>query len=62
MKKFTKFERAIIIEALNLGLESDLKENQAGVDAGKTPFFTAEYIQEIYKDLIEKVEVMTKKK
>ena len=62
MSKFTKFEKAIIIEALNLGLDSDLKENQAVVDAGKNPIMTADYIKMIYLDLKVKVEEMTKKK
>ena len=62
MQKFTKFESSIIINSLNLGLSSDLKENQAVVDAGKNPIMTADYIQMIYVDLIEKVGEMTKKK
>jgi hypothetical protein len=60
MKKFTKFERAIIINALNLGLGSDLSENQAVVESGKNPIMTADYIEMIYRDLVEKVEEMTK--
>ena len=62
MQKFTKFERSIIINALNLGLGFDLSENQAVVEAGKNPIMTADYIQMIYVDLICKVEEMTKKK
>ena len=62
MSKFTKFERAIITNALTLGLDSDLKENQAVVDSGKNPIMTADYIKMVYRDLIEKVEGMTKKK
>jgi hypothetical protein len=62
MQKFTKFERSIIINALNLGLSSDLSDNQLVVEAGKNPIMTADYIQMIYVDLIGKVEEMTKKK
>ena len=62
MQKFTKFERSIIINALNLGLSSDLSDNQLVVEAGKNPIMTADYIQMIYVDLISKVEEMTKKK
>jgi hypothetical protein len=61
MKKFTKFEKAIIINSLNLGLGSDLSDNQLVVEAGKNPLMTADYIKMIYKDLIEKIEEMTKK-
>ena len=61
MKKFTKFERAIIINSLNIGLSSDLSDNQLVVEAGKNPIFTAEYIKMLYTDLMEKVEEMTKK-
>ena len=60
MKKFTKFERSMIINSLNLGLSSDLKENQLVVEAGKNPIMTGEYIEMLYRDLIEKVEEMTK--
>ena len=62
MQKFTKFERSIIINALNLGLSSDLSDNQLVVEAGKNPIMTADYIQMINVDLIGKVEEMTKKK
>ena len=62
MQKFTKFEISIIINALNLGLSSDLSDNQLVVEAGKNPIMTADYIQMIYVDLIGKVEEMTKKK
>ena len=62
MQKFTKFERSIIINALNLGLSSDLSDNQLVVEAGKNPIMTAEYIQMIYLDLQVKVDEMTKKK
>jgi hypothetical protein len=62
MTKFNKFESAVIINALTLGLESDLKENQAVVESGKNPIMTADYIKMIYADLAEKVEEMTKKK
>ena len=62
MQKFTKFESSIIINSLNLGLGSDLSENQLVVEAGKNPIMTADYIQMIYVDLIGKVEEMTKKK
>ena len=62
MKKFTKFERAIILNALTLGLDSDLKENQAVVDSGRNPIMTEDYIKMIYRDLKVKVEEMTKKK
>ena len=62
MKKFTKFERSLIINSLNLGLSSDLKENKLVVESGKNPIMTGEYIEMLYKDLIEKVEEMTKKK
>ena len=60
MKKFTKFERSMIINSLNLGLSSDLKENQLVVESGKNPIMTREYIEMLYRDLIEKVEEMTK--
>jgi len=62
MKKFTKFERSMIINSLNLGLSSDLKENQLVVESGKNPIMTREYIEMLYRDLIEKVEEMTKLK
>jgi len=61
MEKFTKFESAIILNALTLGLDSDLKENQAVVDSGKNPIMTADYIKLIYEDLTERVKKMTRK-
>ena len=62
MQKFTKLEKELIIGGLYLAMGSDLSDHQVVEESGKTPIFTAEYIQMIYKDLIEKVEGMTKKK
>lgn len=62
MKKFTSYESAIIIACLNEGLLHDLADIKATEEAGRNPLFTAEYTQELYVDLIGKVEEMTKKK
>jgi hypothetical protein len=62
MQKFTKRESGIIIASLEYGMSDALHDIQEGEEAGKTPLFTAEYIQMLYTDLIKKVEEMTKKK
>ena len=62
MQKFNKFESAIIIASLNQGMSSDLASHQEVVEAGKNPIMTADYIKMTYRDLIKKVEEMTKKK
>jgi hypothetical protein len=61
MEKFTKFESAIIIASLNSGMSNDLADIQKVQEAGKTPIFTAEYIQQTYADLIERVVKMSRK-
>ena len=60
MKKFTKLEKEMIIGGLYLAMGSDLSDHQVVEESGKTPIFTADYIEMMYKDLIEKVEEMTK--
>jgi hypothetical protein len=62
MKKFTKLESSIIVSCLNNGWTSDMSDLQLAEEAGKNPLFTAEYIQQLYVDLILKVEEMTAKK
>ena len=62
MTKFTKFESSIIITSLNQGMSNDLADIQLAEEAGKNPIFTADYIQQLYVDLMRKVEEMTKKK
>jgi len=57
MKKFTKLERELIIGGLYLAMGSDLSDHQVVEESGKTPIFTADYIEKIYKDLIEKVKI-----
>jgi hypothetical protein len=61
MKKFTKFESAIIIDSLNFARSNDLAKHQEVVQAGKNPIMTADYIEQTYNDLIEKVREKTKK-
>jgi hypothetical protein len=43
-------------------MATDLETIQKAEEAGKNPLFTADYIQQLYVDLIGKVEGMTKKK
>jgi len=62
MKKFTKLEKELIIGGLYLAMGSDLSDHQVVEESGKTPIFTADYIQQLYVDLMQKVEEMTKKK
>ena len=62
MTKFTKLEREMIVGGLYLAMGSDLSDHQVVEESGKTPIFTAEYIERVYKELIEKVDEMTKKK
>ena len=62
MKKFTKFESVVIISSLNQGMSNDLAGIIEAEKAGKNPIFTADYIQQLYVDLMQKVEEMTKKK
>ena len=61
MEKFTKFEGKTIIAALNNAMSNDLNGILAAEKAGKTPLFTADFIQQAYVDLIERVEKMTRK-
>ena len=61
MKKFTKFEGKTIVAALNLAMSDDLHDIQVLEESGKTPIFTADFIQQTYVDLIERVEKMTRK-
>ena len=62
MKKFTKLESSIIVSCLNNGWTNDMKDLKAAEETGKNPLFTADYIQQLYVDLIIKVEEMTAKK
>ena len=62
MKKFTKLESSIIVSCLNQGMSNDLVGIIEAEKAGKNPLFTADYIQQLYVDLIIKVEEMTTKK
>ena len=62
MSKFTKFEGSVILQCLTNGMATDLETIQKAEEAGKNPLFTADYIQQLYVDLIGKVEGMTKKK
>jgi hypothetical protein len=62
MSKFTKLESAIIASCLKAGMVNDLVEIKKVEDAGKNPLFTKEYIESSYKELIEKVDGMTRKK
>jgi len=62
MKKFTDYERSLIITCLNEGLSLDLAKHQEVEAAGKIPIMTAGFIKQTYQDLIEKVNEMTKKK
>ena len=61
MKKFTKFEKAVIIESLNYAKASDLAKMQQAIMAGKNPLFTTDYIEQAYADLIQKVKDLTRK-
>jgi hypothetical protein len=62
MKKFTKFESAIIIDSLKFAKSTDLAKMQEAVEAGKNPLFTAEYVEQTYDQLVEKVKESTVKK
>jgi hypothetical protein len=62
MTKFDKFESAIIIDSLNFARSSDLANHQKVVDAGKNPIMTADYIQQTYDVLTQKVKELTKKR
>ena len=61
MEKFTKRESGIIIASLENAMSDSLHDIQAGEEAGKTPFFTAEYIQLTYEDLIQRIKEMSRK-
>jgi hypothetical protein len=62
MKKFTKFESAIIVSSLNNSMSHDLAVIQEGEKAGKNPLFTADYLTQTYLDLVQRVKEMTAKK
>lgn len=61
MQKFTKFESGIIIASLENGMSDSLHDVQEAEEAGKTPLFTAEYIQLTYEDLIQRIKEMSRK-
>jgi hypothetical protein len=61
MEKFTKYESAIIIASLNSGMSNDLAGIEKAEEAGKTPLFTAEYVQQTYEHLIERIQKMSRK-
>ena len=61
MEKFTKYESAIIIASLNSGMSNDLAGIKLAEEAGKTPLFTAEYVQQTYEHIIERIKEMSRK-
>ena len=61
MKKFTKFEKTVIVESLNSAKAADLVTMQEAIKAGKNPLFTTDYIEQAYADLIQKVKDLTRK-
>jgi hypothetical protein len=62
MKKFTKFESAIIVSSLNNSMATDLASMQEAEKAGKNPLFTTDYLEQTYLELIQRVKEMTAKK
>jgi hypothetical protein len=61
MEKFTKFEGKTITAALNNAMSIDIASIQEAEEAGKNPIFTSDFIKQMYVDLIERVEKMTRK-
>jgi hypothetical protein len=62
MTKFNGMERMLINEALQnhaLNLEAEVQE---AVDKGKNPIFAQGYFSMVIKELLEKVDTMTRKK
>tara|TARA_R110000850_G_scaffold250188_1_gene375133 strand:- start:286 stop:483 length:198 start_codon:yes stop_codon:yes gene_type:complete len=62
MTKFNGMERMLIKDALQnhaLNLEAEV---QAAVDAGKNPIFAEGFFTMQIKELLEKVDTMTRKK
>jgi hypothetical protein len=62
MTKFNGMERMLINEALQnhaLNLEAEVQE---AVDKGKNPLFAQGYFSMVIKELLEKVDTMTRKK
>ena len=62
MKKFNGMERMLIKEALQnhaLNLEAEV---QSSIDAGNNPIFAKGFFTMQIKELLEKVDTMTRKK
>tara|TARA_B110000902_G_scaffold264883_1_gene347547 strand:- start:1386 stop:1583 length:198 start_codon:yes stop_codon:yes gene_type:complete len=62
MTKFNGMERMLINEALQrhaLNLEAEV---QTAIDAGKNPIFAKGFFTTQIKELLEKVDIMTRKK
>jgi hypothetical protein len=62
MTKFNGMERMLINEALQnhaLNLEAEV---QTAIDAGKNPLFAEGFFTMLIKELLEKVDTMTRKK
>ena len=60
MKKFNQFEGILIQEGLKLVMESRVSEVRRAEAQGKTPIVTAEFFEMTIKELMGKVDEMTK--
>lgn len=58
MSKLTRFELSIIIDCLKHGKSIDIKKVKSIEKKGKTPFFTQEYINDFYEQIIDKIQKM----
>jgi len=62
MKKFNGFEKSLIVDALNYYVANLEAEIEAAAKGPKNPIIAPGFYNMIKKELIEKVELLTKKK
>ena len=61
MKKFNEFEKYLLSEGLKLFSEQMRADVKSYEDSGKMPLYTIRYVDMVERNLLEKLNDMTKK-
>jgi hypothetical protein len=61
MKKFNEFEKYLVSEGLKLFSEQMRADVKAYENSGKMPLYTVSYVDMVERELLEKLNDMTKK-
>jgi hypothetical protein len=61
MKKFNQAEKNVIIESLDLYLQTWVEQIEGSIKRGKRPLFTQGYARQVVNDILNHVEELTKK-